>query len=67
MKHTCFKEASLNELFFFVDENQKEIIQAQELIHSKTKRHYPLMKILDMYFWQVGYEAEQKKAKDRVK
>lgn len=60
MKHRGFNEASLNELFIFINENQIEIIKTQKLIHRKTLRHYPLMKILDMYFWQIGYEKDVK-------
>lgn len=56
MEHTGFNDASLNELFSFIVGNKKEIDQAQRLIKSKTQRHYPLMKILDMYFWQIGYD-----------
>lgn len=63
MEHTGFNEASLNELFNFLDKNKKEIDQAQKLIKTKTKRHYPLMKILDMYFWQVGYDKDVKERK----
>jgi len=68
MEHTGFNEASLNELFNFIDKNKKEIDKTQKLITTKTQRHYPLMKILDMYFWQIGYdkevkEKEQKKGK----
>ena len=58
MEHTGFNKESLNEFFNFLDKNQKEIIEAQLLIHRKTKRHYPLMKILDMYFWQIGYDKD---------
>ena len=53
--------ASLNELFNFIDNNKNEIDQAQKLIKTKTQRHYPLMKILDMYFWQIGYDKEGNK------
>jgi hypothetical protein len=56
MEHTGFNEASLNELFKYIDKNKKEIDQAQKLVKTKTQRHYPLMKILDMYFWQIGYD-----------
>lgn len=58
MKHTNFNEASLRELFNFIDKNKKEIDQTQKLIKSKTKKHYPHMKILDMYFWQIGYDKD---------
>jgi hypothetical protein len=65
MKHSGFNEASLNELFNFIDDNKKEIDQAQKLIKTKTQRHYPLMKILDMYFWQIGYDKEVKEKKQK--
>lgn len=63
MEHVGFNEASLNELFNYIDKNKKEIDQAQKLIKAKTKSHYPLMKILDMYFWQIGYDREITKMK----
>jgi hypothetical protein len=65
MEQTGFNEASLNELFNFIDDNKKEIDQAQKLIKTKTQRHYPLMKILDMYFWQIGYDKEVKEKKQK--
>jgi hypothetical protein len=58
MQYTGFNEASLNELFAFIYKNKKEIDKAQKLIKSKTQRHYPLMKIIDMYFWQIGYDKD---------
>jgi hypothetical protein len=51
-----FNESSLNELFDYIENNEIEIKEAQKLIFTKTKYHYPIMKILDMYFWQIGYE-----------
>jgi len=65
MQHTYFNEASLNELYNFIDSNKKEITQVQKLIKINTKRHYPLMKILDMYFWQIGYDKEVKEKKQK--
>jgi hypothetical protein len=65
MQHINFNEASLNELFNFLDKNKKEILQAQKLINSKIQRHYPLMKILDMYFWQIGYDKDVKGRQQR--
>jgi len=61
IEHTSFNEASLTELFNFINENKKEIDKAQKLIKSKTQRHYPLMKIIDMYFWQIGYDLDKGK------
>lgn len=63
MENTGFNEASLNELFKFIDKNKDEIDNAQKLIKSKTGNHYPIMKIIDMYFWQIGYDNEVKNKK----
>ena len=65
MEHTGFNEASLNELFKFLEKNKIEIDEAQKLIKTKTERHYPLMKILDMYFWQIGYDKEVKEKQQK--
>lgn len=56
MQHTKFDAASLLEIFNFIESNKSEFINAQKLILAKTNTHYPLMKIVDMYFWQVGYD-----------
>lgn len=60
IKHFVFNDISLNELFDFIDRNKTEIETAQKFILAKTKRHYPVMKIVDMYFWQIGYDREVK-------
>jgi len=65
MKHTGFNEASLNELFNFIVANKNEIDQAQKLIKNKTKSHYPIMKIIDMYFWQIGYDKDVKEKQQK--
>lgn len=67
MKNKAFNETSLNELFDFINENETEIDNAQKLIMTKIKQHYPAMKIIDMYFWQIGYDKEVKeKAKNKT-
>ncbi|WP_010664416.1 hypothetical protein [Marinilabilia salmonicolor] len=58
IQNKVFDDASLNELFDFVEENKTEIKDAQKLILTKTNQYYPIMKILDMYFWQIGYDKE---------
>ncbi len=60
MKYKGFNEASLKELFSFIDYNRSEFNKAQILIKAKTQIHYPIMKILDMYFWQIGYDSSLK-------
>jgi hypothetical protein len=66
MQHRGFNESSLSELFNFIGNNKNEITQVQKLIKTKTQRHYPLMKILDMYFWQIGYDKDVKDKKQKT-
>jgi hypothetical protein len=49
------KKKSLEGLFAFVESNQLELKNIQNL-HPQ----YPIMKIVDMYFWQIGYEKSKK-------
>jgi len=56
LMHFDFSKESLTELFGFIEKNGAAIEAAQQLIKTKLKRHYPIMKIVDMYFWQVGYD-----------
>ena len=51
-----FDENSLNEIFDFIDNNKSDIIQFQKVIKQKTNSYYPVMKIIDMYFWQIGFD-----------
>ena len=67
MKNITFNETSLNELFDFIDKNKTEIDKAQKLILTQTKKHYPVMKILDMYFWQTGYDKEVREKQEKKK
>ncbi len=60
MQHFKFQEDSLKELFWFIMENEVEISQCQKQIIETTGLYYPLMKIVDMFFWQVGYGLPQK-------
>lgn len=61
MDFTKFDESSLMELFNFIDFNKREIKNCQEKMQQTIDLHYPEMKILDMYFWQIGYDIEMEK------
>lgn len=63
--HSVFNEDSLNALFDFIEKHRKEIEEAQEHIKKETDKHYPFMKIVDMYFWQIGYDIELEKEKGK--
>lgn len=65
MSHKDFTALSLAELFVFIDKNIIEIENAQKLIKEQTNNHYPKMKILDMYFWQIGFDKKVKEKEYR--
>lgn len=64
---STFNETSLNQLFDFIKEHEESIVSAQKDILAELGTHYPVMKIVDMHFWQIGYEAEMRKAKEKEK
>ncbi len=47
----------VKKLLAFFCEHLKELRREQATIRDHSGAHYPLMKLVDMYFWQLGYEA----------
>jgi hypothetical protein len=47
----------IKKLLAFSREHLTELRSEQATIKDHSGAHYPLMKIVDMYFWQLGYEA----------
>lgn len=50
-----FNEKSLRSLFVFIDNNRPAFEEVKAKI-NKDGIHYPLMKIVDMYFWELGFQ-----------
>lgn len=52
-----FGQTSLNQLFDFIEfgSNKELIMEAKESV-SVNNLEYPTMKIIDMFFWSIGYE-----------
>jgi hypothetical protein len=51
-----FGKSSIRELIGFSLENKEIITSLQDEIRQKKGIEYPVMKIIDMYFWRKGYE-----------
>ena len=47
----------VEKLLAFCRQHLTELRSEQATIREKTGAHYPLMKLVDMYFWQVGKET----------
>lgn len=62
--------SSLNQQFIerisdFCASNIDELSDVQKEIQDINGFHYPMMKLVDMYFWQIGYDLDVQKAKQR--
>ena len=53
-----FSINSIMKIYDFLINNKIELIKLQDKIHLKTKMEYPLMKLIDSYFWLIGFEVE---------
>ncbi|RJQ48226.1 MAG: hypothetical protein C4528_03440 [Gammaproteobacteria bacterium] len=57
---TSFSKHSYGMLLDFYRQNSKEILDAQRVI-AKTGITYPIMKLVDMYFWNIGSQLGARK------
>jgi hypothetical protein len=55
--YSWLTEKLVRKLLDFSRKNLTELRGEQKIIRKHSGAHYPLMKLLDMYFWQIGYEA----------
>lgn len=66
-ENRTFGQASLREIFGFIESNQKEIEACQQKIKACSGRHYPVMKIVDMYLWTLGYDKALEEELEKIK
>lgn len=64
-KSVGFQYSYLNSKFIrrilcFCQDNLRDLRQEQTRIESQSGVYYPLMKLVDMYFWQTGWERSRK-------
>jgi hypothetical protein len=49
----------VGEAFRFCKHHLSELREEQRWIERQYKARYPLMKIVDMYFWQIGFDLDR--------
>lgn len=49
-----FSNTSFDEIFNFVDNNKSEFLKLQSELMLSQGLHYPLLKLVDIYFWHEG-------------
>jgi len=59
--YSCLNRNFVERVLRFCQENLQELREEQERIMTVSKVHYPLMKLVDMYFWQIGSDKEKLK------
>lgn len=63
VKRTVLNEKSFSEFLNYCMEFQQELKIAQAYI-VRNGDDYPDMKLIDMYFWQKGYEIDLEKQEE---
>ena len=58
---TTLNEKSFDEIFNFVDNNKSELLKLQNELKLSQGLHYPLLKLVDIYFWFEGFSLEVNK------
>jgi len=60
LSYSRFGKRFLYEVFQFCREHQDAFREAQSLITQKSGIRYPMMKLVDMYFWEIGSKLPAK-------
>jgi hypothetical protein len=60
-KYSSLNRPFVNRILRFCRDNIAELLIEQARIKAGSGVHYPLMKLADMYFWQIGYELARAK------
>jgi hypothetical protein len=61
LKYSYLNDRFIRRVIGFCLANLDELRVEQADIEKRSGMRYPLMKLVDMYFWQIGYEQETKK------
>jgi hypothetical protein len=56
LSYSYLNERFIGRVLIFRKENLAELRSEQDAIERLGGMHYPLMKLIDMYFWQIGFE-----------
>lgn len=59
LSYSALNDRFMERLLGFCREHMADLHCEQAAIRTAGGPHYPLMKLVDMYFWQLGYEADK--------
>lgn len=52
---------SQNSLEILISKNITDFIEAMKMVNQYSNIEYPIMKIIDMYYWKIGFDLELNK------
>lgn len=59
LSYSGLKLANFASVVDFYEQNQVQFSSANRTILERSGINYPPMKLVDMYFWEIGYEIDQ--------
>ncbi len=65
LSYSGLKPINFASVVKFYKENQEEFLYANQTILKSSGVNYPPMKLVDMYFWEMGYELNQNSSNNR--
>lgn len=63
--HSRLAKRNFQSIVEFYSRNRRDFDSVQKTIQRKSGIYYPSMKLVDMYFWQIGFDANQRGTKKR--
>ncbi len=63
---SSFNDKFVGRILRFCQSHLAELQEEQAEIEQQSGIRYPLMKLVDMYFWQIGYEKDSNLSGDRI-
>ncbi len=58
IRYSKLSQENLEAVVEYYKDHEAEFIKAQKYIHKKCNFSYPAMKLVDMYFWEIGFQAD---------
>lgn len=66
ISYSKLNKANLKAVARYYKKNEAEFLKAQKSIQEKCGVNYPAMKLVDMYFWEIGFQAEMKRSSNQA-
>jgi len=66
LSYSSLKLVNFSSVVNFYRQNHQEFSHANQVILERCGVNYPPMKLVDMYFWEIGYELDQKSSNKQL-